>query len=37
MRRSSALASHDIDLTLDALQRGQRRIVLNEQRDPPLV
>jgi hypothetical protein len=31
------LASHDIDLAVDALQRGQRRIVLDEDGDPRLV
>lgn len=35
--RVSDLAVHEIDLALDALQRGERRIVLDEDDDPRLV
>lgn len=30
-------AAHDIDLELDALERGDRRIVMDEDGDPRLV
>jgi hypothetical protein len=30
-------AAHDIDLTLDALERGERRIIEHEDGDPRLV
>lgn len=33
----SDLAAHDIDLDLDALERGDRRIVRDEDGDPRLV
>lgn len=35
--RISDLAVHEIDLALDALQRGDRRIILDEDGDPRLV
>lgn len=35
--RVSDLAVHEIDLALDALQRGERRIILDEDEDPRLV
>lgn len=35
--RVSDLAVHEIDLALDALQRGEWRIVLDEDGDPRLV
>ncbi|MBN7296621.1 hypothetical protein [Mycobacteroides abscessus] len=35
--RISDLAVHEIDLALDALQRGERRIVPDEDGDPQLV
>lgn len=35
--RLADLAAHDIDLTLDELERGSRRIILDEDGDPRLV
>ncbi len=35
--RITDLALHEIDLALDALQRGDRHIVLDEEGDPRLV
>ena len=35
--RIADLAVHEIDLALDALQRGDRRIVLDEDGDPQLI
>jgi hypothetical protein len=35
--RVSDLAVHEIDLALDALQRGKRRIILDEDGDPRLA
>lgn len=35
--RISDLAVHEIDLALDALQRGDRRIVVDEDGDPRMV
>ena len=35
--RIADLAVHEIDLALDALQRGDRRIVLDEDGDPRLI
>ncbi|TVS76948.1 hypothetical protein [Mycobacterium helveticum] len=35
--RISDLAVHEIDLTLDALQQGDRRIILDEDGDPRLA
>lgn len=35
--RVSDLAVHEIDLALDALQRGDRRIILDEDGDPCLA
>lgn len=35
--RITDLAVHEIDLTLDALQRGDRQIILDEDGDPRLI
>jgi hypothetical protein len=35
--RISDLAVHEIDIALDALQRGDRRIVIDEDDDPRLI
>lgn len=35
--RITDLAVHEIDLALDALQRGERHIVLDEDGDPRLI
>jgi hypothetical protein len=35
--RLADLAAHEIDLTLDELERGSRRIILDEDGDPRLV
>lgn len=35
--RITDLAVHEIDLALDALQRGERHIILDEDGDPRLV
>jgi hypothetical protein len=35
--RIADLAVHEVDLVLDALERGDRRIVLDEDGDPQLV
>jgi hypothetical protein len=35
--RIADLAAHDIDLTLDGLERGERRIIEDEDGDPRLV
>jgi hypothetical protein len=35
--RVADLAAHNIDLTLDALERGERRIIEDEDGDPRLV
>jgi len=35
--RITDLAVHEIDLALDALQRGDRQIVLDEDGDPRLI
>jgi hypothetical protein len=35
--RLSDLAAHDIDLTLDDLSAGRRRIILDEDGDPRLI
>jgi hypothetical protein len=36
-RRLANLAAHEIDFTLDALERGDRRIILDKDGDPKLV
>jgi len=36
-RRLANPAAHDIDFTLDALERGDRRIILDKVGDPGLV
>jgi hypothetical protein len=33
-RRFANLAAHEIDFTLDALERGDRRIILDKDGDP---
>jgi hypothetical protein len=35
--RLAELAAHEIDLTLDELERGSRRIILDEDGNPRLV
>ena len=36
-RRLANLAAHEIDFTLDALECGDRRIILDKHGDPGLV
>jgi hypothetical protein len=35
--RLADLAAHEVDLTLDELERGTRRVILDEDGDPRLV
>ena len=35
--RLADLAAHEVDLTLDELERGSRRIIVDEDGDPRLV